>query len=59
VPLETRPPVTAVLLADDQALARSGLRLILEAQSGLHAVGEAADGREAVERTRRCAPTWS
>lgn len=45
-----------VLVADDQALVRSGLRLILDAQSELHVVGEAADGREAVERTRLLRP---
>jgi DNA-binding NarL/FixJ family response regulator len=48
--------VTGVLLADDQTLVRSGLRLILEAQPGLRVVGEAADGREAVERTRLLRP---
>jgi DNA-binding NarL/FixJ family response regulator len=48
--------MTGVLLADDQALVRSGLRLILEAQPGLRVVGEAADGREAVERTRLLRP---
>ena len=48
--------MTGVLLADDQALVRSGLRLILEAQAGLRVVGEAADGREAVERTRLLRP---
>ena len=48
--------MTGILLADDQALVRSGLRLILEAQSGLRVVGEAADGREAVEQTRLLRP---
>jgi DNA-binding NarL/FixJ family response regulator len=48
--------VTGVLLADDQTLVRSGLRLILEAQPGLRVVGEAADGREAVEQTRLLRP---
>ena len=38
-----------VLLADDQALVRSGLRLILESRDDLDVVGEAANGREAVE----------
>ena len=38
--------VTSVLLADDQAMVRSGLRMILELR-GLDVVGEAADGAEA------------
>lgn len=45
-----------VLVADDQALVRSGLRLILESESGLSVVGEAADGREAVEAAKRLRP---
>ena len=38
-----------VLIADDQSLVRAGFRMILEAQPDLHVVGEAADGRAAVE----------
>lgn len=45
-----------ILLADDQAMVRTGLRMILEAQSDLVVVGEAADGREAVEHARRLRP---
>jgi DNA-binding NarL/FixJ family response regulator len=41
--------VIRILLADDQALVRSGLRLILESRDDLDVVGEAANGREAVE----------
>ena len=37
-----------VLLADDHAVLRSGLRLLLDAQPDLHVVGEANDGREAL-----------
>lgn len=40
---------TRILLADDHALVRRGLRLILEAEPGLEVVAEAADGAEAVE----------
>ena len=45
-----------VLLADDQALVRSGFRLILEARDDLEVVGEAEDGAEAVELARRLDP---
>src|SRR5438445_2221377 len=38
-----------ILLADDHTVMRGGLRLLLERQPNLHVVGEAADGREAVE----------
>jgi DNA-binding NarL/FixJ family response regulator len=38
-----------VLIADDQALMRGGLRMILEAQPDIEVVAEAADGREAIE----------
>ncbi|WP_019631593.1 response regulator [Actinomadura atramentaria] len=39
---------TRILLADDHALVRRGLRLILDAEPDLTVVGEAADGAEAV-----------
>jgi DNA-binding NarL/FixJ family response regulator len=45
-----------VLLVDDQALVRSGFRLILETREDLEVVGEAADGREAVDLARRVRP---
>jgi DNA-binding NarL/FixJ family response regulator len=48
--------VIRILLADDQAMVRTGLRMIIDAQSDLTVVGEAADGREAVEQVRRLAP---
>jgi DNA-binding NarL/FixJ family response regulator len=38
-----------VLLADDQALVRAGFRALLDAQHGIEVVGEAEDGRQAVE----------
>jgi DNA-binding NarL/FixJ family response regulator len=45
-----------VLLADDQALVRSGFRLILERDEELEVVGEAEDGRQAVELARETRP---
>jgi DNA-binding NarL/FixJ family response regulator len=48
--------VTTVLLADDQALVRGGFRLIVDAQDDLEVVGEADDGRAAVERARELRP---
>jgi len=45
-----------VLIADDQALVRSGFRLILESRSDLEVVGEAADGEEAIREAERTRP---
>ncbi len=45
-----------VLVADDQEIVRTGLAMILNAQPGITVVGEAADGREAVDLARRLKP---
>ena len=46
----------SVLLADDQALVRSGFRLILESQPGITVAAEAADGTQAVALARELRP---
>ncbi len=45
-----------VLLADDQAVVRGGLRMILEAQEDIEVIGEASDGKEALDLARRLDP---
>jgi DNA-binding NarL/FixJ family response regulator len=45
-----------VLLADDQTMLRAGLRTILNTHDDIVVVGEAADGRQAVEEARRLRP---
>lgn len=46
----------SVLVADDQAMVRTGFRLILDAQPGIDVVGEAGDGAEAVGLARELRP---
>ncbi|MDQ3678039.1 MAG: response regulator transcription factor [Actinomycetota bacterium] len=45
-----------VLIADDQALVRSGLALVIGTEPGMQVVGEAADGRETLARCRELQP---
>jgi DNA-binding NarL/FixJ family response regulator len=45
-----------VLLADDQSLVRAGFRMILRAAHDIEVVGEAGNGREALDRTRELQP---
>ena len=46
----------AVLLADDHAIVRQGLRLLVEADGDIEIVGEARTGREAVQMTQELHP---
>src|SRR5262249_25133718 len=48
--------VIRLLLADDEAMVRRGLRLVLEAEDDLEVVAEAADGIEAIDQARRWQP---
>lgn len=52
---EKEKPVT-VVIADDHVLVRKGTRQLLEEHPGLSVVGEAADGREAIEVANRLKP---
>jgi len=45
-----------VLLADDHAVVRDGLRALLEAQPGIDVVGDVANGREAVREAKKLRP---
>jgi len=48
--------VIRVAVADDQALVRSGFAVLLRSAEGIDVVGEASDGREAVELAGRASP---
>jgi DNA-binding NarL/FixJ family response regulator len=45
--------LTRILLADDHAMVRRGLRLVLDSEPDLEVVAEAGEGAEAVERALR------
>jgi DNA-binding NarL/FixJ family response regulator len=45
-----------VALVDDQAMVRAGFRMILQTEADITVVGEASDGRDAVEMVRRSRP---
>jgi DNA-binding NarL/FixJ family response regulator len=45
-----------VLLAEDHTIVRQGLRSILDGREGIQVVGEAKDGREAVEKAQQLQP---
>ena len=45
-----------VLIADDQSLVRSGFRMVLEAEDDIEVVGQAGDGRQAIDGVRRLRP---
>ena len=45
-----------VLIADDHAVLRSGLRMLLNSQPDIEVIGEASDGKQAVEKTAELSP---
>ncbi|OLF05724.1 DNA-binding response regulator [Actinophytocola xinjiangensis] len=52
----TTPSPARILLADDHALVRRGVRLILDNEPDLTVVAEASDGAEAIEQARATSP---
>ena len=52
----TSTPPIRVLVADDHAVLRQSLRYLLEAQTGIQVVGEASNGREAIELAEKLKP---
>ncbi|GAB4578253.1 MAG: response regulator transcription factor [Anaerolineales bacterium] len=48
--------MTRILIVDDHAIVREGLRLILEDEEGLEIVGDAADGEEALQQAKALTP---
>jgi DNA-binding NarL/FixJ family response regulator len=53
---ETRSAAIRLLVVDDEALVRSGFRLILQSEPGFQVVGEAVDGAAAIEEALRLRP---
>jgi DNA-binding NarL/FixJ family response regulator len=49
-------PPLRILIADDHAVVRAGLRTLLESRSGWQVCAEAADGREAVDKASKLKP---
>jgi DNA-binding NarL/FixJ family response regulator len=56
IPTESDEQPLRLLLVDDQALMRTGFRMILDSEPGLEVVGEAEDGRHGVDLARRLRP---
>jgi NarL family two-component system response regulator LiaR len=55
-PFVSEPDRIRILLVDDHAVVRSGLRLFFDLQDDIEVVGEAADGSEGVAMARRLLP---
>src|SRR4051794_18458539 len=52
----TNVPPIRVLIVDDHAVLRQALRHLLEGQGGIEVVGDAANGREAVDMSEQLSP---
>ena len=59
VPAAVRRPRIRVLIVDDHAMVRRGMRDFLDLHADLEVVGEASDGETALAETERLRPTWS
>ena len=53
VPLPSTPAKIGVLIVDDHAVVRQGLRTLIDLQDDMRVVGEAANGLEAIELAQR------
>ena len=51
-----KPGAIRVVLVDDQALFRAGIRMVIDSQPDLSVVGEASDGREGIDIVRAVRP---
>jgi DNA-binding NarL/FixJ family response regulator len=56
VPMNDQPSAVRVLLVDDDALVRAGLRMILGADATIDVIGEAANGRDALTEASQVQP---
>ena len=56
IPREATTEPVRILIADDHSLVRGGLRAMLDDEPGLEVIGEASNGREALELCRRLRP---
>jgi two-component system nitrate/nitrite response regulator NarL len=54
--MKERPATIDIVISDDHAMFREGLRNLLNAEPGLHVVGEAADGEETISVVRQLNP---
>ena len=48
--------ITSILLVDDHPIVREGLRAVINGQAGMHVVGEASNGQEALDQFKALAP---
>ncbi len=54
--MSEQPEAITVVIADDHAVVRAGLQLLLEREPDIHVVGEAADGHEALDVVQQLQP---